>query len=93
MHFMTAWLHAGVLMVSLPRLSPSEPTPSQAPTPARPGKEPLQIRIPTTVKRRFKSRAAILGKEPHELFVEIFEFYEAHHPHTAVQPGVRHDQA
>ncbi len=43
-------------------------------------KEPLQVRIPVLVKRRFKSRAAMMGREPHELFVEVWAFYEAHHP-------------
>lgn len=41
-----------------------------------PGKEPLQVRIPTEVKRRFKSYAAMRGLEPHELFVEVWEHYE-----------------
>jgi hypothetical protein len=40
-------------------------------------KEPLQVRIPVTVKRRFKSYAALKGIEPHELFVEVWAFYEA----------------
>jgi hypothetical protein len=40
-------------------------------------KEPLQVRIPVTVKRRFKSHAALRGLEPHELFVEMWERYEA----------------
>jgi hypothetical protein len=40
------------------------------------GKEPMQIRIPTEVKRRFKSAAALRGLEPNELFVEIWEHYE-----------------
>ncbi|TCZ66043.1 hypothetical protein [Roseicella aquatilis] len=41
------------------------------------GKEPLQVRIPTSVKRRFKAHAALRGLEPHALFVEIWEHYEA----------------
>lgn len=40
-------------------------------------KEPLQIRIPTAIKRRFKSHAALLGVEPNELFVTVWEQYEA----------------
>ena len=41
------------------------------------GKEPLQVRIPVSVKRRFKSHAALLGMEPNELFVVVWERYEA----------------
>jgi hypothetical protein len=40
-------------------------------------KEPLQVRIPTAIKRRFKSHAALLGIEPNELFVAVWEHYEA----------------
>lgn len=40
------------------------------------GKEPLQVRIPTAVKRRFKAHAAMRGLEPNELFVEVWENYE-----------------
>lgn len=39
-------------------------------------KEPLQIRIPSSVKRRFKATAALRGIEPNELFVEIWDRYE-----------------
>jgi hypothetical protein len=39
-------------------------------------KEPLQVRIPTVVKRRFKAHAAIRGMEPNELFVEVWDHYE-----------------
>jgi hypothetical protein len=48
-------------------------------TPRKSGadKEPLQVRIPVAVKRRFKSHAALRGMEPHELFVEVWERYEA----------------
>jgi hypothetical protein len=35
------------------------------------------VRIPVAVKRRFKSHAALRGLEPHELFVEVWERYEA----------------
>ena len=44
---------------------------------SRADKEPLQVRIPVAVKRRFKSHAALRGMEPHELFVEVWERYEA----------------
>lgn len=40
------------------------------------GKEPLQVRIPTSVKRRFKSHAASRGLEPNALFLEVWAFYE-----------------
>ncbi len=40
-------------------------------------KEPLQVRIPVGVKRRFKSHAALRGLEPHQLFVEMWQLYEA----------------
>jgi hypothetical protein len=40
------------------------------------GKEPLQVRIPTALKRRFKAYAALRGLEPNELFVEVWEHYE-----------------
>ena len=43
-------------------------------------KEPLQVRIPRDVKRRFKAHAALRGIEPNELFVEIWEQYERVHP-------------
>jgi hypothetical protein len=39
-------------------------------------KEPLQIRIPRAVKRRFKAHAAMRGMEPNELFVEVWGLYE-----------------
>ena len=39
-------------------------------------KEPLQVRIPKDVKRRFKAEAAMLGMEPNELFVRMWEQYE-----------------
>jgi hypothetical protein len=39
-------------------------------------KEPLQIRIPINVKRRFKAHAAMRGMEPNELFVEVWDHYE-----------------
>ncbi len=35
------------------------------------------MRVPVGIKRRFKSYAALKGVEPNELFVEIWQFYEA----------------
>ena len=52
------------------------------PSPAG-AKEPLQVRIPVAVKRRFKSHAALRGLEPNELFVELWEQYEATLPRDA----------
>ena len=49
------------------------------------GKEPLQVRIPVSVKRQFKSRAALRGLEPNELFCEVWAYYEAHHGAPAVK--------
>lgn len=43
---------------------------------AKPVKEPLQVRIPGAVKRRFKAHAALCGIEPNELFVAVWEHYE-----------------
>lgn len=51
--------------------------PSASPKAA--AKEPLQVRIPTPVKRAFKSFAALRGMEPNELFVEVWEHYERTH--------------
>lgn len=45
-------------------------------TPAGDAKEPLQVRIPIPVKRRFKAHAAMRGLEPNELFVEVWNHYE-----------------
>ncbi len=39
------------------------------------GKEPLQVRIPTYIKRAFKSHAALRGIHPNVLFVEVWEHY------------------
>lgn len=39
-------------------------------------KEPLQVRIPVRVKRRFKAAAALRGIDPNVLFVEVWEHYE-----------------
>ena len=38
-------------------------------------KEPLQVRIPVDVKREFKSKAALMGLEPNELFVSVWKHY------------------
>ena len=46
------------------------------PKAAKAAKEPLQVRIPGAVKRRFKAHAALLGIEPNGLFVEVWEHYE-----------------
>jgi hypothetical protein len=40
------------------------------------GKEPLQVRIPVLLKRKFKAHAAMRGIEPNELFVEVWQHYE-----------------
>jgi len=53
--------------------SPGEPLVSVSGTGA---KEPLQVRIPRDVKRCFKAHAAMLGLEPNELFVEMWQHYE-----------------
>lgn len=50
-------------------------------------KEPLQVRIPTVVKRRFKAHAALRGIEPNELFVEVWEQYERTHATNADGQG------
>lgn len=47
---------------------------------SRNGKEPLQVRIPVGIKRAFKSQAALLGLEPNELFVKVWEHYERTRP-------------
>ncbi len=39
-------------------------------------KQPLQVRIPISVKRKFKTHAAMHGLEPNELFVEVWHHYE-----------------
>lgn len=39
-------------------------------------KQPLQVRIPGDIKRRFKAHAAIRGMEPNQLFVEVWQHYE-----------------
>jgi hypothetical protein len=46
------------------------------PKAAKAVKEPLQVRIPGAIKRRFKAHAALRGMEPNELFVEVWEHYE-----------------
>jgi hypothetical protein len=39
-------------------------------------KEPLQVRIPVAVKRRFKAHASMRGIEPNALLVKLWEDYE-----------------
>jgi len=51
-------------------------------------KEPLQIRIPAAVKRRFKSHAALRGLEPNELFVEVWDYYETRLTEDASKKGI-----
>lgn len=62
------------------RPQPSSPRQTRFPAKTDPRasgiKEPLQVRIPQDVKRRFKARAAMRGIDPHELFVEVWEHYE-----------------
>lgn len=55
-------------------------TDSLLPATSRSGKEPLQVRIPVGIKRAFKSQAALLGLEPNELFVIVWEHYERTRP-------------
>jgi hypothetical protein len=50
-------------------------------------KEPLQVRIPGAVKRRFKALAALRGIEPNELFVEVWEHYERAHTDASSGQG------
>jgi hypothetical protein len=47
----------------------------------------LQVRIPVTVKRRFKSHAALRGMEPNELFVLVWEHYETSLKSEAAEDG------
>ncbi len=54
---------------------------------ARMGKEPLQVRIPGGLKRRFKAHAAMRGIEPNELFVEMWEHYQRTHAATPSGQG------
>jgi len=59
--------------------SPSLPRAHSSGAPTNPNKgskEPLQVRLPQDVKRRFKAHAAMRGIAPHELFVEVWEHYE-----------------
>ena len=51
-------------------------TTSVAASVSRSEKEPLQVRIPRDIKRRFKAKAAMLGMEPNELFVLMWAMYE-----------------
>jgi hypothetical protein len=50
-------------------------------------KEPLQVRIPSGIKRRFKAAAAMRGIEPNALFVEVWEHYERTRGDDAVREG------
>lgn len=63
---------------SATRRTPRQST--KAGEPRAGAKEPLQVRIPQDVKRRFKARAAIRGIATHELFVEMWDYYERSHP-------------
>jgi hypothetical protein len=56
-----------------------EPREGKSRTCAEISKEPLQVRIPQEVKRRFKAHAAMQGIAPHELFVQVWEYYERTH--------------
>lgn len=47
--------------------------------PGKEAKEPLQIRIPVGIKRRFKAYAAMQGMEPNRLFIEVWGFFEQAH--------------
>lgn len=72
----SAWLHAR--MTAVVKSSKNTSVPRKAASLAE--KEPLQVRIPTKVKRAFKSAAALRGMEPHELFVEVWNHYEQTRP-------------
>ncbi len=39
-------------------------------------KEPLQLRLPASIKRQFKAQAALRGCEPNQLFVEVWKHYQ-----------------
>jgi hypothetical protein len=58
-----------------PRL-PGIITPSESRRTIGGEKEPLQVRIPKVVKRRFMSHAGLCGLKANELFVKIWEYYE-----------------
>jgi len=77
MRSLTACKHAH----KMSQPSDHHPTATQRKVPATSGadnsKEPLQIRIPTAIKRRFKAHAALRGLEPNKLFVEVWDHYEA----------------
>lgn len=55
-------------------------------------KEPLQVRIPASLKRRFKAHAAISGLEPNELFVEVWTHYENTVLDGSDIKGLNHDK-
>ena len=56
--------------------SPGTTNAGNRPKAAGADKQPLQIRIPGDIKRRFKAHAAIRGMDPNQLFVEVWEHYE-----------------
>jgi hypothetical protein len=68
--------------MATPQVQPAA-SPQSRPTATAQGKEPLQVRLPVKVKRRFKAHAALRGLEPNELFVEVWEHYERTSPHAA----------
>ena len=47
--------------------------------------ESLQVRIPTSFKRRVRAHAAMRGMEPDEHFVEVWEHYENTSRHRCPQ--------
>ncbi len=51
-------------------------------------KEPLQIRIPTSIKRRFKSYAALRGLDANELFIEVWQQYEKNLPPPVIEEEI-----
>jgi hypothetical protein len=73
-------------MVAAKRHPASAPASGNTPTRVV-KKEPLQVRIPVAVKRRFKSHAALRGMEPNELFVVVWEHYEEGLKSEAIRDG------
>lgn len=67
-----ACLHARMVRPANPTAAAVQPNSA----PKEVAKEPLQMRIPVLVKRRFKAHAAMRGLEPNELFVEVWNHYE-----------------
>jgi len=64
------------------------PLRTRAPSNSGANKEPLQVRIPVGVKRRFKAHAALRGIEANELFVEVWEYYERRNPRATTTEGI-----